>query len=113
MLLIQGVGIAGVPVLKGLGFEEAHGREIARLDRGKEVLKVIFMVCQAVVPNFGDGGGPRVSRIGRQRIVLEEGVMRDVIACCTRKAGGAPLAARRAIGFWVVRSNPPMNAPQL
>src|SRR5258706_8492168 len=43
-LLIQRIGITGMPVLVSRGLEEAHCREIACLDRGIKVVQVIIMV---------------------------------------------------------------------
>src|SRR6266851_1219599 len=97
-LFVQRVGIPSMSVLVRWRFEEVHRREIARLDRGKEVVDVILMIRGTGVSNFRNRRGPRVTWIGGRRVVLEESMMRDVIARCTRKAGRTPLAARGSIG---------------
>src|SRR5260370_6000059 len=86
-----------MPVLVGLGLEEVHGWKIARVDCGKEIVDVILMVRGAGVPYLGNGRRSRVGEVGRRRIVLEPGVMLDVVSYCRCKTRRASLATRGAI----------------
>src|SRR6266568_6912182 len=78
-LFIQRIRITGVAILVCRGFQQADRREVAGANRCKEICNVIVVIGRAIVANFGNGRWTSVVRIGSRRMILEKGVMRDVI----------------------------------
>src|SRR6266702_7502768 len=87
MLLVERVRIAGMTVFERGGFEETHGRQLVRVQRGEEIVDVIVVVgrirrvgmrYQAAADGL-DRTRTGVGRIPRRRVVLEPGMVRNVI----------------------------------
>src|SRR5579864_5549801 len=64
------------------------------------------MVGRAVVANFGDRRRRRVLRIGRGSVILEPGVVRDVIFSSPGETSRASVAARGSIGIHARKVEP-------
>ncbi len=109
MLFVGGIRISSMPVFKRLSLQEADRRQIAGLQRREEVVDIVLVIGrfrrvgvrdQAVTDRL-HGTRAGVSRVAGRRIVLEPGVVRDVVdrrgsrlarrcgAGLTQAAGGA------------------------
>ena len=74
-------------ILEGGSLQEADRRQIVSLECSKEVVGVISVVGRLLGRGAGDEAvadrrdraRPHMHRIGGRRIVLEPGVMRDVV----------------------------------
>ena len=111
MLLVDRIRISGMPIFERRRLQEAHGRQVTCLERAEEVMDVILVIGrirgvgmrdQAVTDGL-DRARTGVRRIPGRRIVLEPGVVRDVIHRCERRRArrgrvGFPRAAGRAVG---------------
>ena len=76
-------------ILKGDGFEEADGREIASRDCGKKVLDVILVIgTVSLLPILRHRDGTVMGRIRGRGVLLERGVMGNVLDLRTRDRRG-------------------------
>ena len=111
MLLVEGVGIAGVPVLECRRLEEAHRRQVAGVQRGEEVVDVVLMIGGFGIARAGNlavadrrhRARARMGRIARRGVVLERLVVRNVVGRVEGKGPrrgriAEPLASRRPVG---------------
>ena len=109
-LLVDGIGVARVPVLVGRRLQVADGGEVAALQRVEEVVAVVLVVggvggLPVVLERVADRGhaaGAQVVRVRGARVVLEGLVVRDVVGRRVRAVGdglvGLSRAARGAVG---------------
>src|SRR3954467_11534099 len=109
MLLIEGVGVAGVPVLESGSLEEADRGEMTGAQRVEEIMTVILVVGWiargAVIrirgPDRADATRPRVHWVGSGGVVLERLVVWDVVvrnrAGIRRRLRRPAVAARRTV----------------
>ena len=111
MLLVERVRISGMPVLERRGLQETHGRQVARLERGEEVIDVIIVIGrirrvgmrdQAVTDGL-NRTRTGVGQIAGRCIILEPCMVRDVVHRreCRRarhRRIGVPQATGRTVG---------------
>src|SRR6266481_5926048 len=103
----------------GNRLEKADCGHFAVGERIKEVVEIILMVGAAVArrPDILQGVRPDMRRVGGRCVVLEERVVRNVILGGRSVVRGArrarPVATRGPVRVVMLRSKPPMNAPQV
>ena len=79
MLLIQGIRVPGVSVLVGSRLENAHRRQLPRLQSGEKHAEVVLMVGRIRFSDVADGARRQVHRVRRALPVLEERMVRNVV----------------------------------
>ena len=105
-LLVQRIRIAGVAVLVVSGLQEGHGRQVALLDCGVEVLQVVLVVGAVGLANHFIARRRQVVRISSGCIVLERLVVRVVIRLilASQRGVGSAAAGTGIIGSFVSRA---------
>ena len=87
ILLVERVGIAGMAVLERRCLQEAHRRQVVGTERIEEVVNVVIVVgrlrrvgaADQAVPDRLDRTRTRVRGIAGRLVILEPGVVRDVV----------------------------------
>jgi len=96
-LLIERVGVSGMPVLIGRSLDNVDGREISRGNCREEIVNIVPVIRRTVVSDLSDRRGPGMVGVRRGGVILKPCVVRDVVLGRSRQARRASIAAKASV----------------
>jgi len=89
LLLIQWIRVASMTILIGWSLNETHRREVALSDCAVKIQHIVLVIGRTIVPDFSEVLGPGVIKVRGRGPIVEEGVVRYLVARGSRQTGRA------------------------